>query len=164
MRGRRKELNTLEGQINNFLSRLRHGENGCWNWIGGKDGGGYGSCKFFGMTKKVHRLSYELFVGVLDLNKDVCHTCDNPSCAFPGHLFLGTTSDNIQDMLMKNRHRPLKGIMNPKAKLDEDQVRSIRNLYHGGEHSSIDLGKQFNVAAATICRIVNRENWKHIGE
>lgn len=35
----------------------------------------------------------------------VCHTCDNPPCIWPGHLFVGDQADNEQDKVAKRRHR-----------------------------------------------------------
>lgn len=76
---------------------------GCWNWIGCKDRGGYGYVRIGKIQIGAHRYIYTLYKGEIG-DKFVLHTCDNPSCVNPEHLFLGTQTDNMQDMISKGRH------------------------------------------------------------
>lgn len=53
----------------------------------------------------VHRVVYALTIGVdhSELDGMVCHTCDNPPCCNPAHLYLGTAQTNVQDMIDRGR-------------------------------------------------------------
>ena len=76
----------------------------CWMWTAYKDQKGYGR---FGIGSKLysaHRLSYEWSYGDFDKKLCVCHTCDNPGCVNPEHLWLGTRRDNNIDRDNKGRH------------------------------------------------------------
>lgn len=83
----------------------RRSETECWPWIKGKDKDGYG--KFSprkGCTDRSHRFGWELFNQMaIPLGMQVCHTCDNPACQNPSHLFLGTHQDNMTDKVRKGR-------------------------------------------------------------
>ena len=74
---------------------------GCWLWLGDLDSGGYGRLKIKGKTYRAHRFS---LLREQQTDLFVCHKCDTPSCVNPDHLFLGTHSDNMKDMVSKNRH------------------------------------------------------------
>jgi transposase-like protein len=78
-------------------------DNGCWIWTRAKDKKGYGR---FGLMYKLilaHRFSFLVYK--FDPKKlMVCHTCDNPSCVNPEHLFLGKSVDNVKDMINKKRY------------------------------------------------------------
>lgn len=55
-----------------------------------------------------------------------------------------------------------KGEDHPNAKLTEDDVKEIRQLYATGEHTQIALADRFGVSDVMISYIVNRKSWKHI--
>jgi hypothetical protein len=91
-----------------FWKHVKKSPDGCWLWIGGTARGGYGEFNAGGLKRgniSSHRFSYELHYGPIPEGMDICHHCDTPACVRPDHLFVGTRSDNVQDMLRKNRHR-----------------------------------------------------------
>ena len=77
----------------------------CWNWIPRVDRDGYGRWKIAGKRYGSHRLAYTFTKGPIAEGLVVCHSCDNPSCCNPDHLFVGTQLDNIKDMDAKGRRR-----------------------------------------------------------
>jgi hypothetical protein len=77
---------------------------GCWEWTGARTKWGYGRISWHGHVERVHRVVASLVLGLeLTDERVVCHRCDNPPCYNPAHLFVGTLSDNTQDMLAKGR-------------------------------------------------------------
>ena len=79
---------------------------GCWLWTGDKSGKmGYGRLMYQGRTRAAHRVAYQIFRGPITDGLLVCHRCDVPLCVNPDHLFLGTYTDNSDDMIRKGRAR-----------------------------------------------------------
>lgn len=146
---------------NRFYAKvLLPNENGCMEWIGSLS---YGYGNILGREKKkiilAHRLSYEIHYGKFDESLCVCHTCDNPRCVAPEHLFLGTKKDNSDDMFAKNRNHHLAGEENKNAKLTIKQVNEIRNKLMDGSAASI-LAKEYGVSDIHIRRIKHKQSWK----
>lgn len=118
-----------------------------------------------------HRLMYAIVFGAISGDTLVCHTCDNPPCCRPHHLFEGTDADNQRDKIEKGRHvnpmvlRPeiaRKGEDHPVAVLTEKMVREIRVRYAAGGVSYVKLAADYPVEWSSIRDVVKRRQWKHI--
>jgi len=155
-----------QGLIARFHASYVKGEpDECWLWTrstaGGYSKGGYGQIKMTGERKQTyaHRVAYEIAYGEIPPHKQVCHKCDNPLCVNSAHLFVGTSSDNHQDMKRKGRH--LYGERNARAVLTEQKVKEILALLDIGV-KQIDLAGRYGVAPITISRIARGLRWSHL--
>jgi len=142
-----------------FWSKVNKcGVDECWNWIAATSKqGGYGVFGGGKTRKKAHRFSFELHNGPIPIGSGyhgmcVIHSCDNPSCVNPKHLFLGTQTDNIKDMFAKNRRPNPIGEKNPSAKLKDGEVLAIRKELKNGK-TYVFLADKYNVSPSAIGRI-----------
>lgn len=124
---------------------------------------GYGVRKIDGKLFYVHRIVLEQKLGrPIRQGYQSCHTCDNPACINPEHLFEGTQSDNIKDMVNKGRgNKVFFGENNPHSKLTIEQVAYLRQLREQGGNT-LELAKQFGVTRRTVQMIIANQLWKHI--
>jgi hypothetical protein len=83
------------------------GPDECWPWEGSKDQFGRGYFGLRGRTVRAPRVAWELHHGA-PMSKDLhaCHSCDNPSCVNPRHIWAGTRSENLKDGVRKGRIIP----------------------------------------------------------
>ena len=132
----RTRKRTLEERLSMRTNRSG-GADSCWEWTGNRDRSGYGTILVSkgGRRVRAHRLAMELHTGEpIPNGMVVCHRCDNPPCCNPGHLFIGTQSDNASDMWSKGRgyvngpgSRAARGERVSSSKMNADSVMKMSN-------------------------------------
>lgn len=157
----------------------------CWTWSGYSDKDGYGLIEMKRLrrdglsprasdTWRAHLVAYAIANGSLPDGLLVCHSCDNPPCCNPAHLWLGTPLDNARDAMAKGRcasgdrnwshlypDRVRRGSDVNTSKLSAEQVVEIRKLFATGR-SKRSLSIEFGVARPSITKIIERKYWRHI--
>lgn len=99
------EYTKLKAQV--VLNNVKMTERGCMEWQGFcHPQKGYGQ---IGMkdskNEPTHRVVYRGVRGPIPAGWDICHTCDNPPCCNPLHLFAAPRVANLIDMRNKGRNR-----------------------------------------------------------
>lgn len=141
--------------IDKFMSKVQIPDNEeyCWIWTAAKDRRGYGqfNSKLDGRWR-AHRLSYTLFCSPIPDGHSVCHSCDNPSCVNPAHLWTGTHSDNMRDMVKKGRAKI------PNMKLTKDSAENIKVIMSNSIKFK-DIESKFGITRHEV-RNIRRGNGK----
>lgn len=163
-------------QLQNFWAKIdkNSSPNGCWIWTASRlKNGGYGCVNLNKITARAHRVCWEISNGIIPDGLQALHNCpggDNPACCNPDHLFIGTQLKNIADMISKGRNcrgeqahaASIKGEAHFMAKLTAEKVLQIRSEYTGQHGEKIRLSRKFEIGMTQICRILDRESWKHV--
>lgn len=135
---------------------------GCFLWLGGLSGDGYGKSWYRGKGIRAHRLAWIAAKGSVPPETQVLHKCDTPLCVNPEHLFLGTHLDNMRDASKKGRLHgkpPRKiGEAHPAAKLTEQQVLEIRASGIGCRIAA----RMYGVTSDHILHIRSGRKWRHL--
>ena len=130
---------------------------GCWLWQGGgRDKDGYGLMEYQGKMLRATALSLSIDGRPVPKGQYACHTCDNPPCVRPDHLYPGTPTQNMADAIARGRLRV--GEQCHQAKLTEKDVRAIREAR--GTHAEIAV--EYGVSDSTVGLIKQRRIWKHV--
>jgi hypothetical protein len=151
-------VQTLDELEARFWSKVRKSD-GCWTWTAGKNKWGYGYFWFNGVQSRAHRVAWFFSRGRTEPHGLVCHTCDNPACVRPSHLFVGTQKENREDCRRKGRVPH--GEEHGRAVLRAADVLRIRSLNRQGCSQSM-IARAFGVSVGLVHRIVHRLVWKHL--
>jgi hypothetical protein len=137
----------------------------CWIWTGARNWRGYGRVTINKKLYSLHRIIWRAAYGAIPLGGQVLHSCDNPSCVNPTHLFIGSQTDNMRDAAQKKRLasqiRPelRRGESNGNARLNKQQVAQIRESYRRGIIGYPTLAERFGVGMSTIRDIIKGRTW-----
>jgi hypothetical protein len=143
-----------------FWDRVsKGGVDDCWEWQGARSSAGYGQIRIDGTLHYAHRLALHLTGNTPEDGQVVCHTCDNPPCVNPAHLFPGTVADNAVDA--SNKGRTTWGEKNVHAKLTADQVLAIRRRHSKGDGRQ-EIAKNYGISVDQVSRITSGRSWRHV--
>ncbi len=150
-----------------FWAKVRKNANdgGCWEWTGSHDDKGYGTFKVGKRVRRPHRMVLEAKLGcTLDPEVFACHTCDNPPCLNPDHLWAGTAQDNMRDCARKGRagagpgNAQARGEDAGNVTLTEEDVRAIR----ASTGTTEQVAACFGIGQSNVSKIRLRRTWKHV--
>ncbi len=130
------------------------GPDSCWPWLLCCDGRGYGMFSLpRGNTKMIrsNRMALILYLDrELTDKEEACHSCDNPTCCNPSHLFVGTHRDNMEDYGSKHF---AKGSRHAQAKLSPKQILWAKDQWRSGVTQKA-IAEVLGVHKSHISRVV----------
>ena len=133
----------------------------CWPWKAAvrRSDEGYGAFWIEGRHWPAPKVALMLTGEVIPAGMEVCHTCDNPPCCNPAHLFVGTRQDNNNDKVSKGRHAAVERMGN--ALLTDAAVRAIKAAPRTAAVKR-ELARTYGVKPDTIYDVWRNRSWKHV--
>ena len=161
---------TWDELVEHVTTHVDVDDNGCWNYLGAKNHKGYGRTRFSPVRGgashniSVHRISLLASLGkefdeYKTFCEQACHTCDNPSCTNPAHMYAGTQVDNTRDMVARGNQR---GEKPKRTKITEQAARAVKHLYLAGNLTKAQIGKMYGIAPSTVYCIGSGSRWSHV--
>lgn len=146
-----------------LLDAMRSNVEGvCLIWPFSISASGYGNATLNGKYITAHRLALILATGQNPSDQYALHRpiiCHNRACVNWLHLYWGTPTDNVRDMLADGT-MPI-GERCYSAKLTADNVRTIRIRLAAGEAPK-DIGTDFGISRNYVSSIRGGFKWRHV--
>lgn len=144
--------------------RIFYSPDGCWYWTGYVNDAGYGVIDIDRRlpnrkTLRASRASFELYKEPIIGNNEICHTCDNPICINPNHLFQASHTDNMIDMVKKGRSP--KGSRHGHSILHETDIPQIRKMLKDNVPFK-EIANIFSISVTSVYDIRRGSTWSHI--
>jgi hypothetical protein len=133
------------------------GPDDCWPWTKGVDREGYGKIGRREDGGRTVMRGAHVVAFMLDRDHppthNVLHTCDNPPCCNPAHLYDGTCGDNARDRMAAGtvRNRPV---------LTFEQVLVIRTEHDGSIACTAVMARRYGVSTRSIANVVTGRTWR----
>lgn len=163
--GNGMDVEILRRYQDRFNSRLKKNPaTGCLEWQGARFPEGYGKIHIRPKVLRTHRVAWALANGRWPGEMMVCHSCDNPCCCNPEHLWLGSNSDNQVDAVKKGRRshiEPTKGQKNGMARITEGEAREIIRLISEGQTNKA-IAQIYGISHAQVSLIRLGKSWRHL--
>jgi hypothetical protein len=129
-------------------------EDQCWPWRRSVTPKGYGQAYLDGGQKRAHRVAYRLRHGFIPPGLHVCHSCDNPRCCNPAHLWVGTNADNMRDKARKGRVGAVGRRFGPTARMMYAGVVVPRLRAKGLTYS--EIGRRLGISVCSAWKQATR--------
>lgn len=134
----------------------------CWPWQGpAQTPGGRGRVRIDGRLTYAYRIAWALTNGrPFPADLQGCHTCDNPACVNPAHIYPGTAKQNSRDSVERGRARipePRFGLDHHRAAVAPEVIRAAVEEYLQGGVSQAAMGRRLDVSQSTFGRWVRAE-------
>lgn len=143
-------------------------ENGCWLWQNQPDEWGYGTITDGDKTRKAHRVAFDLYrdepLPEFSPDAQVNHTCHNPDCVNPDHLYIGTAKENMNDALDVESwggDDRARGSEIGNSKISEDDVKEIKRRCQSGETQKA-VAADFPISHSMVNKIMTGQWWAHV--
>jgi hypothetical protein len=129
----------------------------CWEWQASLHTSGYGRFKLADQwCVMANRMALVIHTGEDRLDRMALHTCDNPRCCNPHHLYWGTHTDNMRDKVRRGRARTgdQSGAKNGAAKLtDDDFAVVVARLKRGLNNKQVAEGLPITHSMVSLIRL-----------